>query len=252
MTEFDMSGKVALVTGGSRGIGKAIALGLARAGADVALASRTLSELEKAAEEISHLGRRSLPIVADVSSKDNVDNLVSKTLAKFERIDILVNDAAIKPSSLMLDVTEGAWDQTMAVNLKGCFLMCQSVGQSMVKRRAGNIINIASAIGTRPVSPDSGVYSISKAGVIMLTKVLAKEWGQYGIRVNAIAPGVTETGMVRPMLDNPQAMSQYLQRTALGRINQPEDIVGVALLLASDESSCVTGQVIVVDAGALI
>lgn len=252
MPEFDMSGKVALVTGGSRGIGKAIALGLAKAGADVVLASRTLSELEKAAEEISHLGRRSLPIVADVSSKDNVDNLVSKTLAKFDRIDILVNDAAIKPSSSMLDVTEGAWDQTMAVNLKGCFLMCQSVGQSMVKRRAGNIINIASAIGTRPGPPDSGVYSISKAGVIMLTRVLAKEWGQYGIRVNAIAPGVTKTDMVRRMLDDPQALSQYLQKTALGRINQPEDIVGVALLLASDESSCVTGQVIVVDAGALI
>jgi len=252
MPEFDMNGKVALVTGGSRGIGKAIALGLARAGADVVLASRTLSELEKVAKEISHLGRRSLPIVADVSSKDNVDNLVSKTLAKFDRIDILVNDAAIKPSSSMLDVAEEAWDQTMAVNLKGCFLVCQSVGQSMVKRRAGNIINIASAIGTRPGSPDSGVYSISKAGVIMLTKVLAKEWGQYGIRVNAIAPGVTKTDMVRRMLDDPQAMSQYLQKTALGRINQPEDIVGVALLLASDESSCVTGQVIVVDAGALI
>lgn len=250
MVRFDLNDKVALVTGASRGIGKAIALGLAEAGANVVMASRTLSDLEKVAKEISLMGKRSMPVATDVSIKDEIESLVAKTLDEFGQIDILVNDAAINPERQMLDIEEETWNETMAVNLRGYFLVCQAVGRSMVKRKTGNIINIASLIGYRPGPfTGHGVYSISKAGVIMLTMVLAKEWGQYGIRVNAIAPGVTETDMIKSIFSDPKARSQFIQATALRRITQPQDIAATAIFLASEMSNSMTGQVIVVDAG---
>lgn len=245
---FDLSGKVALVTGGSRGIGKAIALGLAEAGADVVVVSRTLADLEKTAAEISRIGRRSLPIAADVGKKDNIDNLVAKTLAEFGQINILVNNAAMFMPRAMLDADEKYWDQYMSVDLKSYFFMCQAVGRSMMKLGAGNIINIASVNGIRP-NVNSGVYAICKAGVILMTKALAKEWGPYNIKVNAIAPGVVETDMSKPLRENPERLKQHLQKTALGRIIQPQELVGTAILLASDAASSITGQIIAVDSG---
>lgn len=250
MFVIGLSGKVALVTGGSRGIGESIALGLAEAGADVAIVSRTIGDLEKVAAGISRLGRRSLAIPADMMKKDDIDKLVVKALGKFSHIDILVNNAALDIESSMLDVEEKLWHDTMAVNLTGYFFLSQAVAREMVKRKTGSIVNIASLIGVRP-GPfvGHGVYSISKAGVIMMTMVLAKELGQYGIRVNAIAPGATETGMAKVVLSDANVRSGYIEKTALRRITQPQDIANAAIFFASEASNCITGQVLVIDAG---
>ncbi len=245
---FDLSGKVALVTGSSRGIGKAIAIGLADAGADVAIVSRTLADLEKTAADITRIGRRSLPIAADLGEKDNIDRLVARTLAEFGRINILVNNAAWFMPGPMLDADEKYWDRYISVDLKSYFFMCQAVGRSMIQQGAGNIINIASVNGIRP-NVNSGVYAICKAGVIMMTKALAKEWGPYNIKVNAIAPGVVETDMSKPLRDNPERLKQHLQKIPLGHIIQPGEFVGTAILLASDAASSITGQIIAVDSG---
>ena len=245
---FDLTGKVALVTGGSRGIGKAIALGLAGAGADVAAVSRTLVDLEKVAAEISSMGRRSLPVVADISKTDDIARAVSETFATFGRIDILVNNAAMFTPGPLIAVAEDYWEHYVATDLKGPFFMCQAVGRHMLEANAGSIINVASINGLRP-SVNSGVYAICKAGVFLMTKALAKEWGPHGIRVNAIAPGVVETDMSKPLRENPERLRQHLERTPLGRIIQPSELVGAAVFLASEAASAVTGQVLGVDAG---
>lgn len=245
---FDMGGKVALVTGGSRGIGKAIALGLAEMGADVVVVSRTLAEVEKTAAEISSLGRRSMPIAADVGKKDDIDNLVAETFASFGRIDVLVNNAAMFAPCAMLDADEDYWDQCVSVDLKGYFFMCQAVGKYMVEAKTGSIVNVVSVNAMRP-NVNSGVYAICKAGVLLMTKALAKEWGPYGIRVNAVAPGVVETDMSMPLRGSPERLQQHLARTPLGRIIQPHELVGAAVLLASDAGSSITGQVVAVDGG---
>lgn len=245
---FDLNTKVALVTGGSRGIGKAIALGLAEAGADVTVVSRTLADVEETAKEISRMGRRALPIAGDIGNLADIDRLVAETLAGFGRIDVLVNNAAIFSPCPMLEVDEEYWDRSTAVDLKGYFFMCQAVGRSMVNLGAGSIINIASVNAVRP-NVNSGIYAICKAGVLLMTKALAKEWGMYGIRVNAIAPGVVETGMSKTLREEPERLKRHLEKTALRRIVQPHELVGTAVLLASDEASAVTGQVIAVDSG---
>jgi NAD(P)-dependent dehydrogenase (short-subunit alcohol dehydrogenase family) len=245
---FDLSGKVALVTGGSRGIGQAIALGLAEAGADIAVVSRTLADVEKTAAEISRIGRHSLPIATDVGGKANIDDLVTRTLDAFGQIDILVNNAATFTPRAVLEVDEEYWDKCVAIDLKSYFFMCQAVGRAMIQRRAGNIINVVSVNAIRP-NVNSGVYAVCKAGVLLMTKALAKEWGPYNIKVNAIAPGVVETDMSRTLRENPARLEQHLQKTPLGRIIQPRELVGAAILLASDAASSLTGQVIAVDGG---
>ena len=245
---FDLGGKVALVTGASRGIGKAIALGLAEAGADVVVVSRTLAEVEKTAAELSSLGRRSLPIAADVGKKPDIDGLVAATLAAFGRLDILVNNAATFSPRAMLDADEDFWDRSVDVDLKGYFFMCQAAGKHMVEAKSGSIVNVVSVNAMRP-NVNSGVYAICKAAVLLMTKAMAKEWGPYGIRVNAIAPGVVETTMSRPLRENPERLSKHLEKTPLGRIIQPHELVGAALLLASDAASSITGQILAVDGG---
>jgi len=245
---FDLGGKVALVTGGSRGIGRAIALGLAEVGADVVVVSRTLAEVEKTAAEISSLGTRSMPIAADVGKKCDIDSLVAETFASFGRIDILVNNAAMFAPCAMLDADEDYWDQCVSVDLKGYFFMCQAVGKYMVGAKTGSIINVVSVNAMRP-NVNSGVYAICKAGVLLMTKALAKEWGPHGIRVNAVAPGVVETDMSMPLRGNPERLRQHLARIPLGRIIQPHELVGAAVLLASDAGSSITGQVVAVDGG---
>lgn len=248
---LSLEGKVALVTGGSRGIGRASALGLAEAGADVVVASRKLPDLERVVEEIGKLGRRSLAVAAHVARMDQIRNLVSKVENEFGRIDVLVNNAATNPvMDPALDIEERAWDAIMNLNLKGLFFLSQAVARVMKEKEGGTIINVTSVEGITPgLLP---VYSISKAGVIMATKVMAKEWSQYNIRVNAIAPGLTKTRFSEALWNNPEVLRATVSNTPMGRIAEPEEMVGAVIYLASDVSSYVTGQVLAIDGGMTI
>ena len=249
--DFSLEGKVALITGGGRGIGKAAALGLARAGADVAVASRKLPDLEKAAEEIKGLGRKSLAIAAHVGRLEEISNLVHQVKAEFGRIDILVNNAGTNPvMDPALEIGERAWDSIMNLNLKGLFFLSQAVARVMKEQDGGAIINVSSVEGITPgILP---VYSISKAGVIMATKVMAQEWAQYNIRVNAVAPGLTRTGFSEALWSSPAILEVAMSRTPMRRIAEPEEMVGAIVFLASESASYVTGQVLAIDGGSTI
>lgn len=246
--DFSLEGRVALVTGGSRGIGRAFALGLAQAGADVVVASRKLPDLEKVSEEIRGLGRKSLAVAAHVAKMDQIKDLVSKVKDEFGKIDILVNNAATNPvMDHALDVEERAWDTIMNLNLKGLFFLSQAVARVMKEKGGGKIINVTSIEGITPgILP---VYSISKAGVIMATKVMAREWSKYNIRVNAIAPGLTKTSFSEALWNNPEILKGAMSITPMGRIAEPEEMVGAVIYLASDTSSYTTGQIIAIDGG---
>ena len=246
--DFSLEGRVALVTGGSRGIGRAFALGLAQAGADVVVASRKLPDLEKVSEEIRGLGRKSLAVAAHVAKMDQIKDLVSKVKDEFGKIDILVNNAATNPvMDHALDIEERAWDTIMNLNLKGLFFLSQAVARVMKEKGGGKIINVTSIEGITPgILP---VYSISKAGVIMATKVMAREWTKYNIRVNAIAPGLTKTSFSEALWNNPEILKDAMSITPMGRIAEPEEMVGAVIYLASDTSSYTTGQIIAIDGG---
>lgn len=246
--ELSLEDNIALVTGASRGIGKAIALGLARAGADVVIASRKLSDLEKVADEIGSLGRRALAVAMHVAKTGEINTLVNKVTDAFGRIDILVNNAGSNPvMDSALDIDERAWDAIMNLNLKGLFFLSQAAARVMREHGGGRIINVSSLEGITPtILP---VYSISKAGVIMATKVMAKEWAQYNIRVNAIAPGLTRTRFSEALWNNEQILQAAMSRTPMARIAEPEEMVGAVLYLTSDSASYVTGQVIAIDGG---
>ena len=248
LAKFSLEGKVALVTGGSRGIGRAIALAFADAGADVAISSRKLPDLEAVAEEIKAKGRKSMALASHIAKIDDSKTLVEKVTSAWGRIDILVNNAGTNPYyGPLLDAEEWAWDVTMNVNLKGPFLLGQLVAKVMREQGGGSIINIASIAGIIP--SELNIYSVTKAGLIMLTKVMAKEWGQYKIRVNAIAPGVVKTRLSEALWKEPAKGEEAARSKALGYIGLPEDIAGAALFLASDASSYLTGETILVDGG---
>ena len=249
--DFSLEGKVALVTGGSRGIGEAIALGLAKAGADVAIASRKLPELEKVTEKIIGLRRKSLAVAAHVGKLEEINNLVGKVKAEFGRIDILVNNAGTNPTmDQAIDIEERAWDSIMNLNLKGLFFLSQAVARIMKEQGGGKIVNVASVAGITPdILP---IYSISKAGVLMATKVMAQQWAQYNIRVNAIAPGLTKTRFSESLWSNPEILQGAISTTPMRRVAEPEEMVGAVIYLASDASSYVTGQVLAIDGGATI
>lgn len=248
LAKFSLEGKVALVTGGSRGIGRAIALAFAEAGADVAICSRKLPALEEVAEEIKVKGRKSIALASHIAKPGDSKALVEKVKGEWGRIDILVNNAGTNPYyGPLLDAEEWAWDVTMNVNLKGPFLLSQLVARVMKEQGGGSIINIASIAGIIP--SELNIYSVTKAGLIMLTKVMAKEWGQHKIRVNAIAPGVIKTRLSEALWQEPAKGEEAARSKALGYIGQPEDIAGVAVFLASDASSYLTGETILVDGG---
>ena len=238
LDDFSLKGKVALVSGGSRGIGKAIAVGFAKAGADVALASRKLPDLEKAAKEIRGFGRKSLAVTAHIGRAEEIGSLVGKVTEEFGRIDILVNCAATNPTmDQAMEIEERAWDSIINLNLKGLFFLSQAVARVMREKGGGKIINISSMEGIRPsILP---IYSISKAGVIMATKVMAHQWAQYNIRVNCIAPGLVKTRFSEALWGNPDILQCAMLGTPMKRIAEPEEMVGAAIYLASDASSYV-------------
>ena len=249
--DFSLEGKVAIVTGGRRGIGEAIALAFAEAGADVVVCARLVEDglLGAVAEEIRKLGRRSLAIQADIAKKVDVDNLVQRVIDEFGGIDILVNNAAIDIRAPLLEFGEDDWDRMIDINLKGYYLCSQAVGKRMVEQKKGNIISMASQLAFKAWAK-MGVYCITKAGVVMLTRVLARELGSYGIRANAIAPSTVKTEFSRPTWSDPKTLNRVESTIPLGgRLAEPSDIVGAALFLASDASSYITGHTILVDAG---
>jgi NAD(P)-dependent dehydrogenase (short-subunit alcohol dehydrogenase family) len=247
---YSLSGKVAVVTGGRRGIGKAIALALAGAGADIALGDRTVDDgqLEAAAAEIKKLGRRSLAVKADITSKAEVDNFIQKVADELGAVDILVNNAATNVRAPLLELGEDGWDRVINTDLKGCYLCAQAAGRIMVSQKRGNIINIASTAALK-AAPQMGAYCIAKAGVVMLTKVLAVELGQYNIRVNAVAPYIVKTKFSQPLWSEPEALKQIEAEIPVGRLAETGDIVGAVLFLAADASSYITGQTVIVDGG---
>ncbi len=246
--------RVAIVTGGGIGIGREIALEFAKAGADVVVSSRNLANLEKAAEEIRALGRRSLAIAADVSVAEQVSNMVKQTIDKFGKIDILVNNSGTLRRSLIVDMSEEDWDYVMATNLKGCFLCTKAAAKYMIAQKYGKIINVSSIHGTRADSPGICAYAASKAGIIQLTKSTALELGPYGVNVNCIAPGAVET-VLPIMTRTPEQAAEWKKesrnRAVMGRIGQTQDIANLALFLASDDSSFICGETIVIDGGRL-
>lgn len=247
---LSLEGKVALVTGGSRGIGKEIALTFADAGADLAISGRKLQDLEKVADEIRKLGKKCLPVSAHARKVEELKHLVDQVMETFGRIDILVNNAATNPAiGPIVETDEKIYDQIMETNLKGYFMMSKFVGALMVKQRSGNIINISSAGGVSPAE-GLGPYCISKAGINMLTKGLALELGPYNIRVNAIAPRIVKTRFSEALWTNEALMKKELEFVPLKRVAQPVEIARTALYLASTASDYMTGHVIVLNGGA--
>ena len=246
---FDLTGKVALVTGGGRGIGRAIALALAEAGADVVPTSRTQEQIESVTQEIESLGRRSLVQTCDVSQLSEIQALLEHVKESFGRVDVLVNAAAISPIWKRIEeVTAEEWNQVMDVNLQGAFLISREAGKLMLSQGSGSLIHIASVAGLRGTS-HMGPYSVSKAGLIGLTRVLAYEWAPRGVRVNAIAPGWVRTEMARPVIEHPEISKSLLSSIPMGRFAEPKEIAPLAVYLASDAAKFATGQVYVLDGG---
>ncbi len=248
LEKLSLNGKIAIVTGASRGLGRSMALGLAEAGADLAIVSRGLPDLEKVAEEIRSLGRRALPISADMSNLEDIPKMVDSVLNEFGKIDILVNNAGTTIRMTAEDFTEEAWDKVIALNLKGAFFCAQAVGKVMIKQRYGKIINIASLLSAIGV-PNAVAYGAAKGGISQMTKCMAVEWAKYNINVNAIGPGYFRTPLTKPLQDDPVRSSQILSRIPMQRWGEPDDLKGVVVFLASEASNYVTGQTIYVDGG---
>jgi NAD(P)-dependent dehydrogenase (short-subunit alcohol dehydrogenase family) len=244
---FDLGGRVALVTGGSKGLGQAIARALAGAGADLAIASRTLSDLEKVADELRQTGRRVLPVAADVADEESVRSMVAQVLGHLGRIDILVNNAGIEGQGAVIDMDADAWDRVMHVNLRGPMLCCKHVGPHMLERRQGKVINVASVLATR-VARFMSPYLASKAGLVQLTRALALEWIRSNVQVNAICPGYFLTPMNEEFFRTP-AGDKLRSRLPIGRLGDPREIEGAVVFLASGATSYVTGTTLYVDGG---
>lgn len=246
---MELKNKVALVTGGGQGIGRAIALAFAREGADVAIDEIDMTTAEKVVAEVKALGCRAMAVKADVSIKKEIEEMVEAVTKEFGKIDILVNNAGVSVAVPSEELEESRWDKGIDVDLKGVFFCSQIVGRDMIKRKKGNIINIASIAGIGAF-PARATYCSAKAGVIMLTKVLACEWAKYHINVNAIAPGYVKTELVEDLIRKGQYDEDALaKRAPAGRMGVPEDIANAAVFLAVDRSNYITGHTLVVDGG---
>lgn len=246
---FDLTGKVALVTGASKGIGKAIAELYAQAGAKVVVSSRKQDAVDAVASEINSKGGNAIAIACNVSDASDLQKLVDATLQKFGTIDILVNNAAANPSfGPVVETTESSFDKIIAVNVKGPFELAKKVYPILKAKQSGSVINISSIGGLRP-EPGLGIYSVSKAALISLTKVMAKEWGADNIRVNVICPGLIKTKFSEALWSNEKIMNAMMKILPIKRVGTPEEIAALALYLASDVSSYSTGSVFTADGG---
>ena len=246
---MDLSGKVAIVTGGHRGIGEAIALGFAEYGADIVVADIIdNSVINRTIAKVESLGRQGLAIQTDVTIESDVETMVKKSLEKFRKIDILVNNAGILKYTPSIELSENEWDRIIGVNLKGVFLCSKLVGRVMIKQRRGKIINIASSHGHIGTGSGLAAYCASKGGVIQLTKALALEWAKYNINVNAISPATAKTKLQGSACDD-KWLKKEIEKMPIKRILEPIDLVGAAIFLASESSNAVTGHSLVVDGG---
>ncbi|UCB49074.1 MAG: glucose 1-dehydrogenase [Deltaproteobacteria bacterium] len=245
---FELTKKSAIITGAGTGIGKAIAVGLAQAGADVALIGRRLEPLQEAEKEVTALGGRSLVLQGDISDLSFHNQAVSQSVATFGKIDVLINNAAVLFKGPIEETSEEMWDTTMNINLKGNFFFALAVGREMIKRKQGKIINILSNCSF-VAEHGIGTYCVSKGGLLMTTRCLATEWGPYGIQVNGIGPAFVRTPMNDPVLADPHFVEWSTTRIPLHRMGKPEEMVGAAIYLASDASSFVNGAVLMVDGG---
>jgi NAD(P)-dependent dehydrogenase (short-subunit alcohol dehydrogenase family) len=249
MSYFDLSGKCVVVVGGTSGIGRALSLGLASAGADVIATSRSAESTATLCQEIRDLGRRSMSVPSDVTSRSSLEDLRVAVYREFAAVDVLVNCAGITKRIPTVDCPEDVWNAIFNVNLTGTLRSCQVFGANMIERRAGRIINIAS-LSTFVAFHEVAAYGASKAAVGALTRSLAVEWARYGVFVNAIAPGIFPTALNSALLDSPRGR-ELLMRAPAGRFGRTEELVSAALYLASDESSFTTGQILAVDGGFL-
>ena len=249
MCEVSLEGKIALVTGGARGIGREIALLFAKQGADMTLCDVDIEQAEQTAKEIKALGRECLVLKADVTDSGSVQVMVDKILDKFKKLDILINNAGITRDGLVFRMSEQDWDKVIAVNLKGTFLCTKIVSKVMLKQRFGRIVNLASIIGIMGNIGQAN-YAASKAGIIGLTKSVAKELAPRGVCVNAIAPGFIRTEMTAKLSED--VRKRMLSVIPLGRFGEPKDVADLALFLSSESSSYITGQVIQIDGGMLM
>jgi len=245
---FDLTGKVALVTGASRGLGRSMASALAGAGADLVVTSRRLADVEAVGRDLARCGRTILPLEMEVTRQEAVREAVRTAVARLGKIDVLVNNAGINIRKPVLELTEDDWDQTLDTNLKGCFFVAREVGRHMVERKSGSIVNIASMMAS-VVHADRAAYASSKGGLVQLTKVLAVEWAPSNVRVNAVCPGPFLTELNRPILGDPEKVKYFMDRLPMKRFGNPEELGGTVIFLASEASSYITGTTIYIDGG---
>ena len=245
---FKLNGKVALVTGAARGLGRACALALAHEGADIALGLRDVTTAADLEQEIKSMGRKVIRLQMDVSSLQQINDAVARVVETFGKINILVNNVGVAPVNLAENVTEADFDYTINLNLKGTFFTAQAVGKQMIKQRSGSIINMSSQAGFIALDSES-VYCMTKAGVNHLTKNLASEWAKYNINVNAVAPTFIETPGTEPWLKDKDFRQSVVDRIPLGRIGKPMEVAGAVVFLASDAASLITGEIMLIDGG---
>jgi NAD(P)-dependent dehydrogenase (short-subunit alcohol dehydrogenase family) len=248
LLDFNVNGKVALITGSARGIGRSCALALAEAGAEIALGLKNIDNDNGIQEEIRSLGRKDLPLQMDVSQISQIRQAVAETIEEFGRIDILVNNAGIAPVNLIVDYTESDFDETISVNLKGTYFTSQEVGKHMIKNKFGRIINLSSQAGFIAL-PSESVYCMTKAGIAHVTKCFAVEWAKYNINVNAVAPTFIDTPGTKDWLGVPQHLDEVLSKIKLGRIGIPQEVSSVVVFLASQAASLITGTTVMIDGG---